>query len=80
MAVFLITLVGGVKGLQDNLAGVFGYFDGDHKMLKATDNQVVIPLFFVSVFLRKPCKTQTLHQPNATLPEIYSFLRACFIG
>lgn len=80
MAAFLITLLERVKGSQDNLVGVFAYFDVDHKMLNVTADQVVIPLFFSLVFLRKPYKTQTMQQPNATLREIYSFLHACFIG
>lgn len=57
MAMFLIILLERVKGLQDNLVGVFGYLDVDHKMLNATDDKVVIPLFYFSVFLRKPDKT-----------------------
>lgn len=57
MAAFLITPLERVKGLQDNLIGVFGYFNVDHKMLNATADQVVIPLFFFSVFLRKRYKT-----------------------
>lgn len=48
MAAFLITPLERVKGLQDNLVGVFGYFDVDHKMLNATADQVAIPLFFLS--------------------------------
>lgn len=57
MSVFLIILLERVKGLQDNLVEVFGYFDVDYKMLNATDDQVVIPLFISAIFLRKPYKT-----------------------
>lgn len=46
MAAFIITPL--EKGLQDNLVGVFGYFDVDHKMLNATADQVVNSLFFLS--------------------------------
>lgn len=53
MAAFLITLLERVKGLQDNLAGVFGYFDVDHKMLNAADDPNSNPSFFFQ-FLRKP--------------------------
>lgn len=46
---FLITALKRVKGLQENLVDVFGYFGVDRKMLHAIAGQVIVPLFLSPV-------------------------------